>query len=511
MKFEKNKILGIMIILLILILVGCNSSEQKKNIEINNTPNPEYTQNQNNEGNISGLSGEETKAPGLNYVLITPSPVGTFVPNVSTEIISFDPQTTETPTYTAAPHVHSWVNATCTSPMYCSICGETQGEALGHEWSEANYDSPSTCLRCGLTRGEAVEKEYKSNTILIYMIGSDLESIQGRATTDINEMLAANNCSSTNIVIQSGGTKNWKNVWMTDGATQRFTVSENDLQLMETLDGNNMTEASSLENFISWGTANYPADRYILLLWDHGDGTLRGFGRDELNGNKTMRLSVIQDALTNSSIKFELVIFDACLMATLETAYALRNNAKYMIASEELLPACGLYYTSWLNTLKKNPSIGNEPLAKMIVDFSVVHAGVEANIETTLSVVKLNKIPEVYNALISMISNIKEEEMAGFWQNITASKVFGSVDGGYDQFDLQKVMETVNIEGADVVISAVKSAVVYSRNSTSVTYASGLAFYAPRDHGEQYASVREDVINCGYSESYFKLFDIFVG
>ena len=61
-------------------------------------------------------------------------------------------------------HVHSWTDATCTSPKTCSACGETEGEALGHKWIEATCISPKTCSICGETEGEALGHDWKEAT-----------------------------------------------------------------------------------------------------------------------------------------------------------------------------------------------------------------------------------------------------------------------------------------------------------------------------------------------------------
>lgn len=346
-----------------------------------------------------------------------------------------------------------------------------------------------------------------STTILLYMIGSDLESLQGRATDDLNEILDARICDTTNILIQSGGTTNWKNKWMADGKTQRLVAGEDELALVETLEGVKMTDSSSLTDFIQWATAAYPADRYVLILWDHGDGTMGGYGRDELNDGATMRLSVIREALKNGGIHFDIIGFDACLMGTLEMAYSLRGCADYLIASEELLPACGLYYATWLNTLAVNPGLDNQNLAKLIVDSFTVHAGIEANSDTTLSVIRLDDIENIYQSLYSVLEQAASEQPEVFWKTISNAKVFGQTDGGYDQFDLLELMEDFDVQGTEQIVKEIQTAVVYSRNSTSMTGAHGIAFYFPRDHGEKFLVVRTDLIACGYSKSYFKLFD----
>ena len=64
-------------------------------------------------------------------------------------------------------------------------------------------------------------QEAAQTTVLIYVTGSNLERTSGRATADIEEMLQAELTGNINIVLQTGGTKAWKNDWMTDGATQR--------------------------------------------------------------------------------------------------------------------------------------------------------------------------------------------------------------------------------------------------------------------------------------------------
>lgn len=53
-------------------------------------------------------------------------------------------------------HEHRWAEATCTEPRTCTVCGETEGEALGHDWQDATCTAPRTCARCGETEGEAL-------------------------------------------------------------------------------------------------------------------------------------------------------------------------------------------------------------------------------------------------------------------------------------------------------------------------------------------------------------------
>ena len=59
---------------------------------------------------------------------------------------------------------HEWIEATCTEPKTCSVCGETEGAPLGHTWSEATCTEPKTCALCGITSGRANGHDWESAT-----------------------------------------------------------------------------------------------------------------------------------------------------------------------------------------------------------------------------------------------------------------------------------------------------------------------------------------------------------
>jgi len=58
------------------------------------------------------------------------------------------------------PCEHQWKEADCLNPACCSLCGETQGEALGHDWAEADCLTAACCTLCGETQGEALGHDW---------------------------------------------------------------------------------------------------------------------------------------------------------------------------------------------------------------------------------------------------------------------------------------------------------------------------------------------------------------
>ena len=61
--------------------------------------------------------------------------------------------------------MHDWLSATCTEPIKCTVCGETDGEVAGHKMSAATCTEPSTCTVCGLTEGGTLSHIYSVTTV----------------------------------------------------------------------------------------------------------------------------------------------------------------------------------------------------------------------------------------------------------------------------------------------------------------------------------------------------------
>ena len=57
---------------------------------------------------------------------------------------------------------HDWKEATCTEEKVCKICEEVGAEALGHDWKEATCTEPKTCSRCQLTTGTTISHTVES-------------------------------------------------------------------------------------------------------------------------------------------------------------------------------------------------------------------------------------------------------------------------------------------------------------------------------------------------------------
>ena len=169
-------------------------------------------------------------------------------------------------------------------------------------------------------------------TIMVYLCGTDLESRSGMGTSDLQEMASANIGSKVNLLVYTGGCSSWRNNIVSSRVNQVYQVLNGGVKcLIKDAGTSPMTDPENLGSYIQWCAANYPANRYELILWDHGGGSVSGYGYDEKNKRSgSMTLSGIQKALEKGGVKFDFVGFDACLMATAETALMLGNYADYL-------------------------------------------------------------------------------------------------------------------------------------------------------------------------------------
>ena len=323
-------------------------------------------------------------------------------------------------------------------------------------------------------------------TLMVYMCGTDLESQSGMATADLQEMLNATVAENVNILVYTGGCSGWRNNVISSSTNQIWQVKDSGMVCLEKdLGSAAMTNPDTLSGFIRWSAEKYPADRYSLIFWDHGGGSVSGYGYDEkYSSSGSMSLAGIDQALTDGGVKFDFVGFDACLMATTENALMLTEHADYMIASEETEPGVGWYYTNWLTSLSENTSMSTLEIGKEIVDdFVDVCAKKCAGQSTTLSVVDLAElettIPKALTEFSSATSTlIQNQEYQTVSNARSGAREFAS-SSRIDQVDLVHLAKNMGTSESDALADVLLSAVKYNRTSSNMTNSYGLSIYFP--------------------------------
>ena len=322
-------------------------------------------------------------------------------------------------------------------------------------------------------------------TIMVYMCGTDLESRAAMGTSDLQEMLNADLGENVNLLVYTGGCSKWQNNVVSSTKNQIYLIKNGKMKLLEEYKAVSMTNPDTLTGFIKWCDKEYPANRNMLIFWDHGSGSINGYGYDEkFASSGSMDLSEINKALKKSGVTFDFVGFDACLMATLETALMLTSYSDYMIASEETEPGVGWYYTDWLTALGENTSMPTLEIGKMIVDDFVDTCAVKCRGQkTTLSVVDLAELEKTVPADFKDFSKsaselIKNNEYKTVSDARYNTREFAQASA-IDQVDLVHLAKNMGTEAGEELAQTLLNAVKYNRTSNDMTNAYGLSIYFP--------------------------------
>lgn len=324
-------------------------------------------------------------------------------------------------------------------------------------------------------------------TIMVYMCGTDLESKGGMASNDLMEMANATLSDNVNVIVYTGGCKDWKNSIVSSSVNQIYRITGGGkIECLEDNMGTGaMTDPATLTGFIDYASKNYPANRNMLIFWDHGGGSVSGYGYDEKNpGTGSMDLAEIDSALSRAGIKYDFIGFDACLMATVETDLMACEYADYLIGSEETEPGIGWYYTDWLTALSKDPSMETIEIGKMIIDDFVDTCAKQCRGQkTTLSIVDLAELQETIPGEFKAFCADTQGLIAGGDYRIVADARTGSrefaTSSRIDQIDLVDFAQGIGSEEGSALARCVLSAVKYNRTSSAMTNAYGISIYFP--------------------------------
>ena len=335
-------------------------------------------------------------------------------------------------------------------------------------------------------------RDIKPYTIMIYMNGSDLESENGMATNDIIEMLESGLDSSVaNLIIFTGGTLRWFNDIIPPIDCVIWEIEDGYITEAAYLGLLNMGNPGTLASFIRFCKRNYPAEKYGLILWDHGGGSIAGFGHDEVFDEDNLSLNDMDIAFEKAGLrnsKLEFLGFDSCLMGSVEMAVIASRYADYYIASEDLEPGEGWDY-SFLSAFNENPQITGGDIGAIIVDSFMDFYGDFSEENLSLSVIDLSKAGHVMDALGNLMDRCREDLRADrapafktFARRRGLTKTFGSGSPRDDESDMVDIgdmarqLKDLFPDEAEAVLRALDDAVLYNRHNSS-TDLLGLSSY----------------------------------
>ena len=350
-------------------------------------------------------------------------------------------------------------------------------------------------------------------TIFVYICGSDLESENGMASMDMEEMERASTGSDVKFVLETGGANSWEN-GVSRRKLERYVICDGNTERVDSLAMANMGESSTLADFLKWGVAEYPAGNMGLVLWNHGSGSINGVCFDENEDYDSLLLKELDAALCSvrpdMTENFEFIGFDACLMATIETANLMSAHANYLIASEETEPGYGWDYEAIGTYLGENPSADGEELGRVVCkSFYEACDEIGAADGATLSVTDLSRIGAVTSTFDTYAKDLYDlaDSGADFTEvarGIASADNYGGnnrSEGYTNMVDIAGIVEAGkgSSNNAQPVLDAIDNAVVYKVNGSDHKNASGLSAYYPLQvQGSSELTIFQDICVSSY-------------
>ncbi len=357
-------------------------------------------------------------------------------------------------------------------------------------------------------------------TIMMYFCGSDLESaLGGSATSNIRQILESSYSKGSHVrfLVLLGGTSLWRlteaelldqnekpmkevdanrvSYWEVYGADAENEKLRSKLKFIQNSADQleNTSNSETLKKFINWGVSYAQAERYGLILWDHGSGPKGGFANDELYQHNpeephSMNIDRIADALKNNEFvkggsTFEFIDFDTCLMGNVEATLAFSDYTKYYIGSPETESALNQDYR-WLDDLGRNlnePELREEEklngydIGRLMVDYMIDKYVKLGRGETTLTVVNNQKLREsrFADTMLKLTEQLKAEarEKRGKDSEYLFYDEFSSVysarryGGDEEYWDLGNLMQKITIAEKEITLENIKEDDIVDTNA----------------------------------------------
>ena len=403
-------------------------------------------------------------------------------------------------------------NKTDTSGGTALGCGTT-GRSIAPAPTRATGDVvPQSGWTLGGGKPTLVQPR-KKWTFVVYMNGAN--NLEPYARLNLNQMESVGSDANVNIVCQVkrlGGRYDTSGPTWSD--TRRFLIEKdsdkdniNSILLSSRADCD-MGQAQSLRDFVDYAVTAFPAERYALIMWNHGAGwrsqkisrantpsIFRGVSYDDVTGN---HIDTIQfPAAMQIATKWDLLIWDSSLMQMTEVAYQVAGVAQYMVGSEESPPGEGLPYDRWLSRVTANPSLTPLAVGRGIADDTIAaytdsaylnYWNIGSNNATTQSVVDLSQVcnfAKAFDTLGTALNTAKATQSSSITTAREGAETYTdpytqNKDGiDYLNHLLTSVSDTGVRNAALTAKATLQNAIAYNVNGPGHPSSQGLALFVP--------------------------------
>ena len=350
----------------------------------------------------------------------------------------------------------------------------------------------SCCISTAATAAKAKKAAMKEWTFAVFLNADN--NLDEFGVEDQEEMARVGSNENINVVTLIDRER---------GPAQINYIEKGKIKKVKDMGELDMGDYKELVKFCKFVKENYPAKHYMIGIWNHGSGwkaktdknVVRGVSYDDSSNNHittnelTTATKLCAEALGQ---KIDIINMDCCLMGMVEVAYAIKDNCKYFVGSEEVEAGKGTPYDDVLKGWK--PGMDAKDLANHWVNAYAksYQGGSQGRDDSTQSAIDLSKIDN----LMTSLDGFSKAVMSGKYADKVQSAVAKTVKFEYpENIDLLHFMKNFKplcsgdssvITAIEKVETAANAAIINSkttaRSSSNQRYknAEGIAIYLPQ-------------------------------
>jgi hypothetical protein len=270
--------------------------------------------------------------------------------------------------------------------------------------------------------------------------------------------------------------------------------------VIERLQEKDTGDPETLRSFLAWGFKRYPASNHLVVVWNHGSGfrsVRRDIGFDDFGSSLDM--PEIEDAFRRAGVgpgnKIAILGFDACLMNMIEIAHHFRDQAEYLVGSQQTEPGDGWPYDQVLKALKAG--YGKVDLARRIVKVYIKSYKDQGIFGVTQSAIDCNKTEPAIKAL-SDLGDILLKRLSDYRRQVKRLRLTSQTFEMADYVDLIHLADLLATHIPDKSVASAAKAVkktasacilASGRLGDTVEDANGLSVWFP-SHNRLYYDYR---------------------
>lgn len=283
----------------------------------------------------------------------------------------------------------------------------------------------------------------KRMTVVVYMVAENtLEKYGSLSNRDVAEMLQASKKIplDCNLVVYRDGVD----------VPEIFTINcIEGKSNVEVLTERNSCDPEVFKSNLQYIISKYPAKQYGLVMWSHGSGWIpsprktigvdNNFNSNQIDSGSELEISDMSNVLQQLGIKWEYILFDACFMQCVETAYELRDLTKYIIASPAEIPGEGAPYNIIMPYLMQTTSDNIKDLAE---EYYKYYNGTRSD-GLVISAVKTDELDSLLRVTRKLIPDFYEAAPSYSMSDVQKYCIYHDPKYYPEYYDMGSVMKTI--------------------------------------------------------------------